>query len=363
MWLRFFDPLYRWLTDYLGSVGFILYGSKGGSSAPAPDPALIAAQIKSMGIQDSAITKMITNADDLAPLQKEQMQFGLDTSKTAYDQSQADREWMLDRRGSLSGLQDTLVSDANSFNTDARREQLAGQANADVTQAFSSARDQNGRAMARMGVNPSSGRALDMGNQMSIAQAAASAGASNKARSDARTEGYALTDRATNALSGYPAMSSNATASGANFGGMGLSTANSGLAGMNSGYGAGSSAAGSMGANAAGMYGAMGSYKNGQDQINQGESLGSILGGVGGLALGISKFSDRRLKDNIVLVGKDEATGLNLYEFNYKSQPSLRFRGVMADEVEAFMPSAVVRNEDGFMAVDYSQIGIDMVEV
>ena len=77
-------------------AGIRLYpGGKGGSSAPPPDPALIAAQIKSMGIQDDAINAMLRNADEMLPMQKEQMQFGLDTSREAYKQSQADREWML----------------------------------------------------------------------------------------------------------------------------------------------------------------------------------------------------------------------------------------------------------------------------
>ena len=281
-------------------------GSKS-SSAPAPDPALIAAQIKSMGIQDSAIQEVLKQSADMLPYQKEQMQFALDSGKAAYDQSQtayaqsqADRDWMLNRRGSLSGLQDTLVNDAKNFNTDDRAAELAGQANADVTQAFSSARDQNARAMARTGVNPSSGRFLAMGNQTAIAQAAASAGASNKARSDARMEGYALTDRATNALAGYPAMGLQATSSGAGYGMNGLTTAsagltnaNAGLAGMNSGFGTAGQMAGQLGSNASGMYGAMGSYKNGQDNIaSSNNPFNTIIGAAAGIgtAYGLKKF-------------------------------------------------------------------------
>lgn len=94
--------------------------------------------------------------------------------------------------------------------------------------------------------------------------------------------------------------------------------------------------------------------------------MGSLLGGLGGLAAGGATagwWSDRRLKENIELVGKDQATGLNIYEFNYTKAPHNRFRGVMADEVELFMPDAVTRDEDGYARVNYSAIGIDMVEV
>jgi len=340
--------------------GVRLYpGGKGGSSAPPPDPALIAAQIRSMGIQDSAIAKMMANADAMMPLQKEQMQFGLDSSRTAYNQSQADREWMLGRRGNLSGLQDTLLSDAREFNTDARREQLAGQANADVTSAFNNVQGQQQRALSRMGVNPSSGRSLAMNNQTSIAQAAATASAMNKTREAARLEGYSLTDRATNALSGYPAMSAAATGAGAGYGAMGLSTANAGLAGMNSGYGAGSTAAGQMGSNAAGMYGAMGSYKNGQDQIAaSNDPWNSILGAATGVGMswGLSKLSDRRMKTHITPVGRLD-NGLTVYSYQYKFGGPFML-GVMADEVSVLKPEAYVKGggDRGYDAVHYSKL-------
>jgi len=269
-----------------------LHGGKG-SSAPPPDPRLVEAQIKSMGIQDDMIQRVVANSEAMQPLQKEQMQFGLDASRTAFDQSQSDRQWMLGRRDMLSGLQDRLVQDAQGFDSGARQAQLRGEAMADVNAAFSNARGQGLRQMARMGVNPNSGRALAMNNDASLAQASALASASSKVSQAARAEGYALTDRASNALAGYPSMGMQATGAGASYGAAGLGLANQGLAGMNSGFGMGGQMAGQMGSNAAGMYGAMGSYKNGQDQVNQGDSLGGLLGGLGGLAMGISKFGGK----------------------------------------------------------------------
>lgn len=260
-------------------AGIRLYpGGKGGSSAPPPDPALIAAQIRSMGIQDSAIAQMMQTSADMAPLQKEQLKFGLDSARTAYGQSQDDRAFMLNRRGALSGLQDTMVSDAAKFNTEDRANELAGQASADVNQGFSNAREQTGRAMARMGVNPSAGRAQAMGNQTAIAQAAALAGAATNARTGARLEGRALTDRASNALAGYPAMGMQATGAGAGIGASGITMANTGLAGLNSGAMAAGGMAGQMGQNAASMYGAQGSYKTGQDNAQGDGGAGLLVG-------------------------------------------------------------------------------------
>lgn len=333
------------------------------SDAPAPDPRLVEAQLKSMGIQDSAIQRIMANADRLMPLQEEQMQFGLETARTAYDQSQDDREWMLGRRGQLTNLQNRLTADAKEFNTDDRREQLAGEAIGDVRQAFDQGRQMQMRGLQRMGVNPNDGKFAAMSNQMAMGEALAQSTAANKVRQAARMEGYALTDRATNALSGFPAMSMQATQAGAGFGGMGLDTANKGLAGMNSGFGAGATAAGQMGSNATNMWSAQGNYKNQQDQIaGSNDPFGTVLGAAaGGWASGGFKFSDRRLKENITLVGRDERTGLNLYEFSYINGSGRLFRGVMADEVEVNFPHAVFEMPNGFKAVNYAALGIEMV--
>ena len=338
-----------------------MMGKKGkGGGAPAVDPRLTEAQIRSMGLQDEAIQQIMRNNADLAPLQKEQLQFGLDSSRTAYAQSQDDRGFMLGRRGKLSGLQDTIVNDAATFNTDAKREELASQASADVNRAFANAEGQNGRAMARMGVNPNSSRALAVGNQTAIAKAAALAGASTGARTGARLEGRALIDRASNTLAGYPAMGMQATGAGAGIGASGISIANTGLAGLNSGAMAAGGLAGQMGQNASGMYGVQqqaATASAGQAAEKKGAMLGTIA------TLGAAFISDRRLKCDIVAVGEHEATGLKLYDFAYKADPSRRYRGVMADEVVQIKPEAVTQGEDGYSRVNYAALGIEMVEI
>jgi hypothetical protein len=84
---------------------------------------------------------------------------------------------------------------------------------------------------------------------------------------------------------------------------------------------------------------------------------------AGGAALYTAFGSDRRLKQDIELVGRDERTMLPLYEFAYKSDPTRRFLGVMADEAEAYMPAAVFTGEDGYKYVNYAMLGIEMMEI
>jgi hypothetical protein len=71
--------------------------------------------------------------------------------------------------------------------------------------------------------------------------------------------------------------------------------------------------------------------------------------------------SDERLKTDIRPVGT-AANGLTLYEFRYGGQPGL-YRGVMAQEVEALFPEAILRRADGMMMVNYTALGLEMVRV
>ena len=127
---------------YFGSVTADLLqmrrvmGSKSSSSAPPPDPRLIEAQIRSLGVQDDVIKQIMANANEMLPLQKEQTQFALDTARQAVTDSQADRSWMLTRRNLLSNAQDQLVSDATGFNAKQRTDQFAAEAGADAQSAI-----------------------------------------------------------------------------------------------------------------------------------------------------------------------------------------------------------------------------------
>lgn len=263
--------------------GMTLEGGKG-SSAPAPDPRLVEAQMKSMGIQDGAIEEVMRMSREMAPLQKEQMQFGIDSARTAYGQAQDDREWTLGKRGQLDAAQKPLLEMASSYNEGDRRAAMYGESSADISQAFSTARGTAARDMARMGVNPSDGKIAATSNQMAMGEALAKASAGRAASKMARDEGIQLKSTAANMLSGYPAMGMQATGAGAGYAASGLGLANQGLAGMNSGYGQTGQMAGQMGSNASNMYGTQ-SNAHAQAQAGQGAMTGSVIGAGAGIAV------------------------------------------------------------------------------
>jgi hypothetical protein len=72
--------------------------------------------------------------------------------------------------------------------------------------------------------------------------------------------------------------------------------------------------------------------------------------------------SEPALKENVVRVG-EHAAGFGLYLFDYKAEyrdawGHGRHFGVMADEVEAIVPEAVLVGEGGYRLVDYARLGI-----
>lgn len=52
--------------------------------------------------------------------------------------------------------------------------------------------------------------------------------------------------------------------------------------------------------------------------------------------------------------------GLGLYRFSYNGSDKV-YVGVMAQEVQAVAPAAVVRGSDGYLLVDYDRLGLRML--
>jgi hypothetical protein len=80
--------------------------------------------------------------------------------------------------------------------------------------------------------------------------------------------------------------------------------------------------------------------------------------GGGGGGGGGGRGSDIRLKRDIVEVGT-LGNGIHLYRFRYKWADQ-QYVGVMAQEVEKVVPSAVSRDADGYLRVDYGQLGLKL---
>ena len=76
------------------------------------------------------------------------------------------------------------------------------------------------------------------------------------------------------------------------------------------------------------------------------------------LLLTDSSPSDIRLKHNITLLGR-LANGLGFYRFSYNGSDNA-YVGVMAQEVQAVMPDAVMRGGDGYLRVSYGRLGMRM---
>ncbi len=66
--------------------------------------------------------------------------------------------------------------------------------------------------------------------------------------------------------------------------------------------------------------------------------------------------SDIQLKHNIAVLGHLNS-GLGFYRFSYKGSDET-YVGVMAQEVQAMMPEAVVRDSDGYLRVFYDKLGL-----
>ena len=83
---------------------------------------------------------------------------------------------------------------------------------------------------------------------------------------------------------------------------------------------------------------------------------GGMRGGGGGGRGGGGRRSDIRLKHDITLLGYLD-DGLGFYRFSYNGSDKA-YVGVMAQEVQAVMPEAVARGNDGYLQVLYDKLGV-----
>jgi hypothetical protein len=249
------------------------------------------------------------------------------------------------------------------FDTPAARERFAQQAAADASRAFGTTQGMTTRNLSRMGVAPGSGAAMAQMNQNALGLASQRAGAMTGARTMAEDRANALLTGASALGRGQVQTTLGAMGLSSQLGSSGQQTAMAPGNQFMQGLGAGASTIGSgrqmLQSGLGDILGSQTSLYNTGLQ-SQGEMMGALLG-IGAAYAG--RPSDRRLKQDIELVGRDERTMLPLYEYAYKSDPTRRFIGVMADEVEAYMPEAVGEDENGYKFVNYEMLGIEMLEV
>lgn len=190
-------------------------------------------------------------------------------------------------------LEQGIVADAAGYDTEARRNDAASKATADVELSLASQRGIATRNQQRMGVNPSSGAVLALDNQMSLAGASMKAKAASDARTQIETVGQARKMDAANLGRGLA--SSQATSAGLALTAGNNSAANSASTGNITAQGNDIMTTGFAGAQQ-GLSGAANTYGN-IASLQQKAGDNSALWGAAGQVAGAAMFaSDKNIK-------------------------------------------------------------------
>ncbi len=341
----------------------------GGKSAPAPDYAPLAAASK-----EAAETMAGLGREQLAFARQQYAEVSPVARQIAQQQIAAQQEQMRQAQDyynyattTFRPIEQGLARQAQEFNTEAYREQLAQEAAAAAGRAFGTTQAASERAMRSMGVNPASGAGMGIQAQSSLGLAAQRASAMTGARRQAEQMGWARQMDVTGLGRGLPGASLAAYGGATGAGSAGLQSTMAPGTQFGALYGQGVSTIGSgLGMQIQGLGSVLSSQTSYANAISsQADPFATIVGmGLGGWASGGFKgVSDYRVKTDIKRVGFDARTQLPIYEFAYKALPNQRFRGVMAQEVERLYPDAVSEHPYGFKMVDYAQLGMRMERV
>lgn len=189
IWLL--EPWFLRLTNYLGSVGFILYGGGKGDSPDAPDYTPMAqasekaAEIGAeLGREQLAENKRQydTNMEVAAPI----IQAQTDLMKQSVEQGNDYYEYMKSRQ---RPVEDALNAEAMAAGTEAKQDEAAARAEADSMRGLTKAANVIARQGLRYGLAPSAIKS--QAGTLSATQASNIAGATGAAREQEKNVGYA----------------------------------------------------------------------------------------------------------------------------------------------------------------------------
>ncbi|HLV15989.1 MAG TPA: tail fiber domain-containing protein [Pseudomonas sp.] len=202
----------------------ICFGSKGGGSAPSPDPQIGRAALKQaetgqqwLEFAREQFGEANKRQEGIDALTRQVTEAQLD-SMTSSNQ-RADEMWKRYQEV-FKPAQDEFIAEASNWASPERQAEVAAEAKADVMANAAAAQGQNQRAMASMGVSPTSGRYAGIDRANATNTALAAAGAQNQARNQVRTQGLALKE-------GIANMGQGATSTSAQQVGLGLNSGNS----------------------------------------------------------------------------------------------------------------------------------------
>lgn len=285
----------------------LMFKKGGGGSAPAPDKNIGKAAL----LQAETGQQWLSFAKDQFAIGNER-QKGIDDLTNQVTNAQlksmtdsnarADEQWQRYQEV-FKPVEDRVVNDANTWDSEERQGERAAEAKADVATNAAAAQQQNQRQMASMGVSPTSGRfaGVDRGNDLTTALA--SAGAQNNARNTVRREGVAMREGVAN-------MGRGATSTAAQQLGLGLNAGNSAAGNLNAanaqwqgnnaimgqGYSGAMTGYAGQGATLNSKYGNQIQGWAAENQASSANSAG-LMSGIGSIAgMAMSYFSSEELK-------------------------------------------------------------------
>ncbi|WP_421849881.1 tail fiber domain-containing protein [Oricola sp.] len=303
---------------------------KSSSRAPDPDPnigkaALLQAEtgVEWLNFAKDAFAVSQDRQAELDALTKEvgELQLDFGNEQLAFSRQQRERY-----QNVFEPIEDEFIAEARQYGSEARQQEAAAEAKADVETAAAGARQQQRRAAAAVGIDPTSGRYAGIDRATGLNTALTSAGAQNNARRIQRDRGLALKADLVNMGRGVPAQSASAAATG-----LGAGTGAVGLHGnANSQYLA------STGIMGQGFQGQMAGYAGQANTLNQQYStqvaaweaeqrmnaanaagFGQAIGGIFGAVL-----SDKNAKENKKPVESGKALeavrDMPVSEYDYK---------------------------------------------
>lgn len=167
----------------------------GGSKAPEPDPGQIAAAQSATEVgkmqRETAMEYLNFAKQQYAEFKDELKSIAVTQKKLMEDSAKRAEEYAAYERETFRPLEKRLVSEAEAFDTEAKREEMATQGMADVASAYQVQRQQALDTMAKYGINPNSARFAAINAQLAQGEAASRAGVATKSRIAAEEMGRA----------------------------------------------------------------------------------------------------------------------------------------------------------------------------
>jgi hypothetical protein len=235
---------------------------------------------------------------DLKPLAEKlsAAQIGYMEEQSALAKTNAARadEYAAFEKDTFRPLEKSLVEEASSYDTDAKREELARKGIADVATAYEAQKKQALATLSSYGINPNSNRFAAINAQLAQGEAADKAGAATNARSQAEQLGYARKldaaslgrNLASNASTAY-GVSLNASNSASATGTSALNTAGNPGQNMGSSYGSYNAQLGNAGnsyGTAGNIYGTAYKAQMSADAASS-AGMGQLMGQIGSAAI------------------------------------------------------------------------------